>query len=606
MRDIPLATVTTRISQLVQKNSDKFTKQQEKNSTLKADLAKAEAEVQALTERSVTLSDEVAELEQVAPLEQELARIEAENDALKKRIEGLKSPSVEAGVSKFIDEIRRIKENSDSNYQRQTIEGITARVNKFQGKGIEYPTPDVYMQDVNSGRRTGFSEQKQRDELEDSRKTLAGLKSGAVKPRSVIGTGGTKKLAIEYIENKIRELEHSLANGGIFYSVNLSNYAHALKDFEEGKDAVISDDQIAAKEQAAKEKDAEIEREAERIRELAGRVYEVGDFKDMKKPLWFHFNVTTRHSDHLLASVAEATTPEEKFNLLKNSSLAKQKEMSFSDKVDFNSARKKGAEFGYFSIEPRKGYKQVKMAIDLSVTQKPEATGPSPEITEIEDINVDDLKEKLRTLEDWIDAAKDPFVGSNDADTGDWEKRADEIRAQLSAAGVDLNTKPSGEQGKRENEEAFNHPDPLVMEVYHLEKEWKGAFRNAKRDGGFKRRLRALAKRIPEDNEAAVAMAERFATQILHDDWDNHLKSDKPLKFGESKNVEKRSPAIAEAAETLRKAAAGEFKNFAATMDAAEKAILSLESFGVADEYEELISQVTDRAFAMDTAENGA
>ena len=758
MRDIPLATVTTRISQLVQKNSDKFTKQQEKNSTLKADLAKAEADVQALTERSVILSDEVAELEQVAPLELELGRIEAENEGLRKQIAERKDRQKPA-VGRYVGrgEIRVDVPPTPAGYSNGVIKISTtpydiefSHIEKTgRGDGVigqwRWPIDDYF-----SGRRITIDDL--RAGMDDvsviERPNLwVGLYNKAIdEARAKFGTGepavdedtlesivsgwlqekGVKVPDIKKVTQRmlpvmfddlaahgpdfINQLESYFIKNGINaqypamdarngYSASESDHENLQQEIEKLTPKAIEDPEIKPEPEIKPQpsnttyfvpmrqgEDGEYfaygrntggmfsdeisygykqKSAAQRFINTTTALQETGRIFAVTGFEFVNFNydsaqdelrnaanklvkgeaaeiygtpVTGRFVDSVeikekslsekLPSIVNLwrgwaetfgtgeplhVDPADMVKQFDNAEAKLRKALSSVSMVNLKNLvreepkipdRQSRANQKVIMVEHVIG--EFRAAIAARVGEQVQPEGSSPEITEIEAINVDDLKEKLRTLEDWIDAAKDPFVGSNDADTGDWEKRADEIRAQLSAAGVDLNTKPSGEQGKRENEEAFNHPDPLVMEVYNLEKEWKGAFRNAKRDGGFKRRLRALAKRIPEDNEAAVAMAERFATQILHDDWDNPLKSDKPLKFGESKNVEKRFPAIAEATETLRKAAAGEFKNFAATMDAAEKAILSLESFGVADEYEELISQVTDRAFAMDTAENGA
>lgn len=130
-------------------------------------------------------------------------------------------------------------------------------------------------------------------------------------------------------------------------------------------------------------------------------------------------------------------------------------------------------------------------------------------------VDVDALKAELKQLEQWVkeEEGEDGWMHEDAIDQ--WKKDAEEIRAKLAAAGVDVET----------------------------------------------------------------------------------VKNDE---------TEGSSPEITLAVETLRKAAAGEFQTFAATMDAAEQAINTLDAAGVADDYDDLIGQATDKAFEMDTAENGA
>lgn len=63
---------------------------------------------------------------------------------------------------------------------------------------------------------------------------------------------------------------------------------------------------------------------------------------------------------------------------------------------------------------------------------------------------------------------------------------------------------------------------------------------------------------------------------------------------------------IVDALEILRKAAAGDYKTFFATMDAAKPAVDTIEAAGLGDEYDDLIGAVADKAFEMDTLEYGA
>lgn len=264
-----------------------------------------------------------------------------------------------------------------------------------------------------------------------------------------------------------------------------------------------------------------------------------------------------------------------------------------------------GEQYNYNRSDSMTDYFDYRFSLSVNIdykleSEREESEKAKPE-AEPEVIDVEKLKEQLRMLEDMIETEKSGW-GSGRS-TEELEKRAEEIRALLSGAGVD--TKP---EDKRKEVDEFSHSDPLVMEVYNLEKEWKGLFnRSAKVDGVYKRRLRALAKKIPSDNNTAVLIAERFSNSLMTHDWDNVLKSEKNLEFAPpGKKDGETDSAITEAVETLKKAAAGEFQTFAATMDAAEQAINTLDAAGVADDYDDLIGQATDKAFEMDTAENGA
>ena len=100
------------------------------------------------------------------------------------------------------------------------------------------------MADVASGNRRGFSVARLKADKAEYQEMLSGLNSGTVRPRDVVGTGGTKKMALAWLTKRIDELDVALKHRGIMDSINLGNYNILLREVLKGSDSGMVPDGI--------------------------------------------------------------------------------------------------------------------------------------------------------------------------------------------------------------------------------------------------------------------------------------------------------------------------------------------------------------------------
>lgn len=243
-------------------------------------------------------------------------------------------------------------------------------VAKLRDSGIkEYPSVAQFMAEVDAGNRRGYTTAYMKSGVDEARGDIEAVQAGRIAPRKIVGTGGTKKAALQWLNDKIAQYTLALSQGGFLIATNVSNYNHALKNILRGEqdDGFQSDEQIAAEQAAQQARNAQATEEARALSEkaAAARSYAAGSVDGMKKPFTVSFAIPVA-SERLLVSVAEAATVEEKFALLEKSGLKAGGLEQFSAKVDLNGARKRGAKFKHIEIAPRKGYSLAQLTIDLA------------------------------------------------------------------------------------------------------------------------------------------------------------------------------------------------------------------------------------------------
>ena len=282
-----------------------------------------------------------------------------------------------------------------------------------QEKGLSPIDSDQFMKDVNGGNRVGASLDYLKKSLAGYVKDIEGVKDGKVMPARIVGAGGTKAAALKWLSTQMAELEYALSDGGYSVLINVRNYISTLRDLlKTGRDTgYMSDEEIAR--QKADDEAAAAERNAEEQALIdkanANNDYEVGSKEGMRDPLTLDFTIdNTEH--RTIAALADIKTPQGKYEYLKNRvqeqlGSLRQKEMQFNRKVDLNSAVKKGIEFGYFSISPRKGYLAMELVIDL----KGEPTEVEPEPT-----TKGNLKDLFRSSETVFEGRWFSGVGADD------------------------------------------------------------------------------------------------------------------------------------------------------------------------------------------------
>lgn len=203
-QDISPRQVARRIMALVQKNSAKFTQ-----------AAGASAEKTAQLEGlKVQAQEKLAEVER---LDAEIAELQAKVDALPKQ----PAPPAEDGSSPPLAA-------TDTSYTHRALAKADAAAERLKAQGVTPMTREEFMAQVNGGESSGFSMDTLAERLKEYQDTLAGVRDGTVKPRSVVGKGGTKKAAIAWLEKGIAEVQGALDTGGINYPVNANNYEYHL------------------------------------------------------------------------------------------------------------------------------------------------------------------------------------------------------------------------------------------------------------------------------------------------------------------------------------------------------------------------------------------
>lgn len=281
------------------------------------------------------------------------------------------------------DEALVAPENA-SGYLKKLVDKNAELVAQLKENGADYPSVEQFMADVASGNRSGFSVANLLAKKADYQEKVDGVNAGTVTPRSVVGTGGTKKSAIAWLTEQVDEIDIALNAGGIMDTTNLGNYNSTLRDALKGGDGGFkSDEQIAAEKDADDAYRSQRDAEESALQEKAkvSRNYSVGVYGDMRDPLEFKYTINN-DGYKVVADLADLKTPQEKYDHLANSTsgYVKQMDMQFNKIVDFNNAKKAGAQFGYFEIAPRLGYSLVTMIIDLA-SSNAESTD--------EEINVD-------------------------------------------------------------------------------------------------------------------------------------------------------------------------------------------------------------------------
>ncbi|WP_085618896.1 MULTISPECIES: hypothetical protein [unclassified Pseudomonas] len=202
-QDISPRQVARRIMALVQKNSAKFIKAAGASAEKTAQLEGLKAQAQ----------EKLAEVDR---LDAEIAELQAKVDALPKA----SAAPAEDGSSP--------PPAKDVSYAQRALAKADAAAERLKALGVTPMTREEFMAQVNSGESSGFSMDFLTARLKEYQDTLAGVRAGTVKPRSVVGKGGTKKAAIAWLETAIAEVQEALENGGITYPVNANNYEYHL------------------------------------------------------------------------------------------------------------------------------------------------------------------------------------------------------------------------------------------------------------------------------------------------------------------------------------------------------------------------------------------
>lgn len=203
-QDISPRQVARRIMTLVEKNSAKF---------IKASGASAEsaAKIEAL---KTEVQNKAAELqgldEQIAELQSKVAKLPA---------------SIAEPDAATVDVPAKAND-----YAQQYLAKATEVAEKIKALGGAPLTQEEFMAQVASGDQNGFTMEFLAGQLAEHKASLDAVRAGKKSGRSIVGKGGTKKSAMEWLTNAIAETQAALDSGGIMASVNASNYLGNLSE----------------------------------------------------------------------------------------------------------------------------------------------------------------------------------------------------------------------------------------------------------------------------------------------------------------------------------------------------------------------------------------
>lgn len=206
-QDLNPREVARRIMKLVEKNSAKF---------IQANTSKAErdAEIEALK------TDETAKATELADLDKQIESLTAQLAAAKADPARVPKPEPAAEQAMVTDQ---------SYMQQSLVRAEELKVQIIAAGGAPY-SPADFMAKVNAGEWTGFSLAELQSRLEVLHNDLAKLKAGTMTPRSVVGKGGTRKGALNWLNGRVEEVSTAIAADGFMYTVNVSNYTSQLRE----------------------------------------------------------------------------------------------------------------------------------------------------------------------------------------------------------------------------------------------------------------------------------------------------------------------------------------------------------------------------------------
>lgn len=209
-QDLNPRMVARRIMALINKNSAKFVKANENKAASTAALEELKAQ-----EASKTT---------------ELASLDAQITDLTAQLEAKKAATAEPVTPESEPEPVAAKPNpSGVDYATTYLAEADAAGEQIRALGGTPLSRDDFMALVNKGASQGFSINELTRRLAEFKAALAGIKDGTTKPRSIVGKGGTKKIAIKWLEEQISDTQAAIDSGGIMSSINAGNYRSQAK-----------------------------------------------------------------------------------------------------------------------------------------------------------------------------------------------------------------------------------------------------------------------------------------------------------------------------------------------------------------------------------------
>lgn len=103
-------------------------------------------------------------------------------------------------------------------------------------KGLSPMSREQFMEQINSGERQGFSVDYLNEKLAEHKASLAGLDNGTVSPGEIVGKGGSKIQAQNWLNEQIEKITYALDSGGFAHNSNVMNYNSYLRKLIQGSE----------------------------------------------------------------------------------------------------------------------------------------------------------------------------------------------------------------------------------------------------------------------------------------------------------------------------------------------------------------------------------
>ncbi|POA45539.1 hypothetical protein C1893_23065 [Pseudomonas sp. MPR-ANC1] len=210
-QDISPRQVARRIMKLAEKNSAKFIKASGASAESAAKIEDLKGQVQSKAAELQSLDEQIADLQA--------------------KVDKLPAPVANAAATTTAEIAAKASEYAEQ-YLAQA-DGIADKIKALGGTPL---TRDEFMAQVASGEQKGFTLDVLTAKLAEHKADLQAVQSGKKSGRSVVGKGGTKKNAIEWLTTAIAETQAAIDSGGILATINASNYlgqvAEMLRNLE--------------------------------------------------------------------------------------------------------------------------------------------------------------------------------------------------------------------------------------------------------------------------------------------------------------------------------------------------------------------------------------
>lgn len=294
--------------------------------------------------------------------EQGLIARKMHNAIARLRASGDISPDEDLGKIELI--MGQIKEGTEAYVVYQDIIDILYKAKELNQA---YPSVAQFDQDLNEGNREGISTDSIVERMANYRVLKDAVKNGLIKPEKVVGSGGNKTDAINWLDSRIAYCEKFVVHGGLYDLNNAKKYLKSITALIlDGKDEdYISDEELKNKrdQQKADLRKKEEQEERERKTEKEGRKFSFGIVVPAKSMLKRSFIIPSKRID-ILNKVAEPDSAESAYDILSKIIMVgngeiKANNLSHKKQNELDGLIGNGHQWVGLTGEPKNGFTQV-------------------------------------------------------------------------------------------------------------------------------------------------------------------------------------------------------------------------------------------------------